>query len=178
MLEIYEKLSLKNKIQISKFKLNNNSSKISLLKNLNLFDFVNNKIKCALDDKTLMEIFYQFEKNIIKIFFYESVTTQNSVSSPKLILIAKFDKIAKIKNFCKNLIASFDKIIYHSEFFIFNKTNLILNIVTSSDQDQLLKSLLIEFGATVEKGKYQQTIIKEHCKPIFLKNAIEKLTLI
>ena len=50
--------------------------------------------------------------------------------------------------------------------------------ITKKETENSLSALLSEFNATIEKGKFQEAIAREHCIRILKKHAIEKISLI
>ena len=114
------------------------------------------------------DVFFSFNKACLKL---------NQNDNNPIIIIAKFKKIKNLLSFCKNIQTTFESICLSSELYQFNNQSFILITQTTIKLENDLTSLMTEFNATTNKGKFQEAIVKEHCQQIFSELAIEKISM-
>lgn len=153
----------------------NEQTKIKIKNLLNL----NQKTKHLLCEPNMMIEILKAE-DYYNIFFSkpEKIENSNPNSNNDIAIISKFAKLKSLIFFCKNIFQTYEQFWSTSQLYIFKKSALILVTQTKKENENKLSSLIAEFGATTEKGKFQEAIVKEHCKTIFASNAVEKIALI
>ena len=102
----------------------------------------------------------------------------NITDNDEIAIISKFVKLQNLKFFCKNIFQTYKQFWSISRLYKFKKSELILTIHTKKENENALASLITEFGAINEKGKFQEAVIKEYCQLILFDNAIEKIALL
>lgn len=146
----------------------------------------NEKIKNIISEPSIIAETVKIDKENFSVFFStptETKTTSKTANcklknTEKIAIVAKFANLNALKFFCGNIMQTYKKIWLTSELHKLNKLALILIVHTKKEAENDLSALLVEFNATIEKGKFQEAIAREHCQKIFEKQAIEKISLI
>ena len=147
-----------------------------------------NAVKNFISKTATMAEAIKISKEKFSVFFSKPSETKNSNSNNSnhnksditnnLAILAKFENLNALKLFCSNTIKTYEKIWLTSELYKLHNSALILMLCTKKETESSLSALLSEFNATIEKGKFQEAIAREHCIKILKKHAIEKISLI
>lgn len=160
-IKIKNPLSRKTKVQIEKFIDTNIETKNSIY-----------------SPQTVAEIVRTSKKTYEIFFSNQKIKNVNIKNENKTVIVAKFKRLKTLKLFCKNIYLTYKPTWSTSELYKFGKLSLMLIIHIDKEMEKEISPLLSEFNATVEKGHFQEAIVKEHCQVIFLSNAIEKISTI
>lgn len=142
-----------------------------------------NAVKNFISKTATMAEAIKINKEKFSVFFSKPSETKNSNrnksdTTNNLAILAKFENLNALKLFCSNTIKTYEKIWLTSELYKLHNSALILMLCTKKETESSLSALLSEFNATIEKGKFQEAIAREHCIRILKKHAIEKISLI
>lgn len=110
---------------------------------------------------------------------YVSITQKNTNQKPEkstdiIPTIAIFNTKRNMQHFCKNVNNLYSNENFNSELYSFADKFILIIFVPENEKRQFL-SLIKEFGKIYGKGNVKYVIIKEHCKPIWKKNALENI---
>lgn len=176
-IDLQKKFIIENKLKLTNL-LNKNEKNILIEKIKN--NLKNPQIAYELKKTTKIELF-QLNQNKISVFFSCTKNTNTNTkqkNDKNTTLIAKFTYVQNLINFCTNIKKTFDDLYSASELFQFNGKFFILTTKTKNNLENYLKTLMTEFNALTEKGKFQEALVKEHCQQIFANNAIEKISML
>ena len=130
-------------------------------------------------NKMFLESFKTKEKGCILYLSVPSANEKTILNLPKkdepktTIAISKFKTLKNIKQFCKNINALKNEK-FKSELYNFENNLILVTFIPKNEKKEIL-ALTKEFGQIYGEGEIKYSIIKEHCKLIFEKDAIEKI---
>lgn len=173
-------LSLKD---MKKYNLNNESLKNNktISKNLilNILQDSKKNITFKLNKTDLFLNSLKIKNNKCTLYISIPLIKNNTITKIAKIkktnpIIAVFEKEKNMKNFCKNISYIFFKTKFESELYSF-ENKFILTVFVQKDDIEKFIAIVKEFGDIYSKSKIQYGTIKEHCKVILKKQAIEKI---
>ena len=150
-----------------------------LIKNLtlNLLENIKNSISAySMNNKIFIESFKTKENGcLLYVSITQKSTNQKQEKTTSITpIIAIFNTKRNMQHFCKNINTLYMNENLNSELYSFADKFILIIFVPDNEKKQFL-SLIKEFGKIYGKGNVKYIIVKEHCKPIWKKNALENI---